>query len=143
VGLKFQSGIASPRDNQSGAFAAVARGLTAQGYTATVNTMIWRVQASKADCRLAVRLIDAQSVNLDSFRALVGRTGQVRYLWQGEWVEHPPRFTPLIDYLVRREIVRLGWPASRSALWVVGASRTCETLPPNFAPSQIALLHGS
>ena len=139
--LKFHTGLGLIDDDRLRALNQVAQGLTSQGYSATVSTgSPWRVLASKGQCRIAVRLIDAQSVKVEGYRQSVAETGPARYLWQGQWTDQAPRLQPLVGFLIQREMARQGWFAQRPAVWAVGSSAECPLPDARFAPRDVALL---
>jgi hypothetical protein len=129
LGLKG-NGSKSLSEDSDKLLAQARSKLSAEGYSVEARmARKSKLIARKGSCLVTVRLVDAHAIALSHHKSKMPASATIRYAWRGNWLANRPRFWPLIDFYVKRELVRQGLAASRLPVWIAGFPESCTDMP--------------
>lgn len=85
-------------------------------------------------CLMMVAERDAYGTFADRIAQFARPVGPMRYVWRGRTHDAFPKAAVLTDFLVHREIVRLGFNPKRHPVVAVAANGGCGDVRPDWTP---------
>lgn len=108
------------------AVAALGEALVSAGYSVSVaGPQLPIVRAVRAGCKSTARVLDPHATYRDTELNKLPRGWTVAYAWRGSWRTALPRFGPLGEYYVARELARIGQAASRAPVIMLSSQPGC------------------
>lgn len=136
LGLKLFWTRDGPAPDNGLFVASVEANLRAQGYATTrvVRRFATLVEGRKGACRLLAGEYPPDGVFAEPL-AVEGRAvGPFHYIWAGETFTQPPKFRPLVEFYLKRELGRLGFRPARRPILAVAAGPGCAGVPVDWTP---------
>lgn len=102
--------------------------LSAQGFTTRLEhrpfgTILYAITDT---CRLMLADYPPHGTVAEPLSLIARPVGPLRYLWNGEVIEAPPKLWPLTSFLIQRELRRMGFSPPRRTLIAVAGSNGCD-----------------
>jgi hypothetical protein len=99
-----------------------------------------RLTVSRGACTAQLRLMDAHATADGFYRSTFRPSDKIAYIWRGRWSATRPLLGPLIEFYVKREIVRRGVSMHRAPLWIAGIDAQCGAeIPAEFSKSTLPM----
>lgn len=126
LALKFVVQDVSVAEDPEAAVTTLTRNLAQAGYTASIpDPAIPAVRAIRGDCVFTARVLDPHGTYHNTQLRKRPRDWRVAYAWRGAWYPALPRFAPLGDYYLARELARAGLRASRTPVVMLSLGPGC------------------
>ena len=85
-----------------------------------------QILARRGACRMGVWEYLPHGTTANAIEGLARSYGPLRYGFRGKLYSRPPKFEPLIDFFLWRELSRLGFDAARHPVLAIAASPGCD-----------------
>lgn len=103
--------------------------LSSLGYAASVpRADLPIVHGERGKCSFNARLLDPHGLFRDTELLKLPKGWDVHYGWRGSWQADLPRFGPLVEYYVARQVARFGIKARHAPVVMLSAAPTCPKL---------------
>jgi hypothetical protein len=89
---------------------------------------------SRGPCRLMVGDYPPDGTLAEPLAAEGRSVGPFHYVWAGETSERAPKFRPLVEFYVKRELGRVGFHPDRRPILAVAANAGCTGMPVDWTP---------